>query len=66
MEAFKTNLFAAAPGLEWVADAEVAAQRDGTHVHDARGTRQHVAGHVYVAPHQAERPVPCRRHTVRH
>lgn len=30
-----TYLLATAPGLERIADAQVTAKRDGTHVHDA-------------------------------
>ena len=56
-----TDLLAAAPSLERIPDAQVPPQGDGTHMHDAGGTCQHVAGHVDIAPHQPERPVPCRR-----
>ncbi|KAJ8892326.1 hypothetical protein PR048_004906, partial [Dryococelus australis] len=53
------------PGLERVADAQVPAQADEAHVHDAGRAREHVARHVHVAPGHAERPVACNTRRTR-
>lgn len=39
----------------------IPANTDKAHVHDAGWTREDITGHVDVAPHHAQRPVPYRK-----